>query len=100
MKVCDEKLKQSITEMSFKDDQLLILKTEMQNSQDRLKYKTEEASKLEVDVGNLTQKCQLLAEEVKKLETALERSRDNGERLHKESEQVIANVNTWVNEQR
>lgn len=41
-----------------------------------------------------------MSEELKKLENALERSRDNGERLHKESELVIANVNTWVNEQR
>lgn len=49
---------------------------------------------------NLTVKCQNLSEEMKKLDSALERSRDNGERLHKESELVIANVNTWVNEQR
>lgn len=42
LKICDEKIKQSITEMSFKDDQLLILKTELQNTQDKLKYKTDE----------------------------------------------------------
>jgi len=31
---------------------------------------------------------------------ALEKSRENGERLHKESEMVITNVNSWVSEQR
>lgn len=49
---------------------------------------------------SLTQKCQFLTEEVKKLEISLDKSRDNGERLHKESEMVIANVNQWVHEQR
>ena len=49
---------------------------------------------------NLEQKCQFLTEETKKLEHLLDKSRDNGERLHKESEMVIANVNSWVHEQR
>ena len=49
---------------------------------------------------SLNQKCQYLIEETKKLETSLDKSRDNGERLHKESEMVIANVNQWVHEQR
>lgn len=41
-----------------------------------------------------------MADETKKLEISLERSRENGERLHKESEMVISNVNQWVSEQR
>ena len=49
---------------------------------------------------SLSQRCQFLSEEVKKLEISLDKSRDNGERLHKESEMVIANVNQWVHEQR
>ncbi len=49
---------------------------------------------------NLSQRCQFLVEEAKKLELSLDKSRDNGERLHKESEMVIANVNSWVHEQR
>ena len=48
----------------------------------------------------MNQKCQFLAEEAKQLEISLDKSRDNGERLHKESEMVIANVNQWVHEQR
>lgn len=41
-----------------------------------------------------------MVEETKKLEITLNRSRENGERLHKESEMVISNVNQWVSEQR
>lgn len=39
-------------------------------------------------------------EEQKKLELSLDQSKENGERLHKESEMVISNVNSWVLEQR
>lgn len=41
-----------------------------------------------------------MVEETKKLEMTLNRSRENGERLHKESEMVVSNVNQWVSEQR
>ena len=57
-------------------------------------------AKFEMENHSLIQKCQYLAEEAKKLEVSLDKSRDNGERLHKESEMVIANVNSWVHEQR
>ena len=39
-------------------------------------------------------------EEIKGLRLALEESRSNGDRLHKESELVVQNVNTWVQEQK
>ena len=39
-------------------------------------------------------------EEIKGLRMALEESRSNGDRLHKESELVVQNVNTWVQEQK
>jgi hypothetical protein len=57
-------------------------------------------AKFEVENHSLNQKVQFLTEETKKLEISLDKSRDNGERLHKESEMVIANVNQWVHEQR
>lgn len=57
-------------------------------------------AKFEMENHSLIQKCQYLAEEAKKLEVSLDKSRDNGEKLHKESEMVIANVNQWVHEQR
>ena len=58
------------------------------------------SEKYQMENQNLSQKCQFLVEEAKKLEVSLDKSRDNGERLHKESELVIANVNSWVHEQR
>jgi hypothetical protein len=39
-------------------------------------------------------------EEIQGLRVALEESRSNGDRLHKESELVVQNVNTWVQEQK
>lgn len=125
IKVYEDKLKQLTDEIACKDDQLMIYKTELQNTQEKFKIKGEEVyflelefigifykkylaiiwfffkmAKYEIEIHNLTQKCQYLTDETRKLENALERSRDNGERLHKESELVIANVNSWVNEQR
>lgn len=40
------------------------------------------------------------SEEIANLRLALEESRGNGERLHRESELVVQNVNTWVREQK
>ena len=48
----------------------------------------------------LAQRCQVLEDEAKKLESTLDKSRESSNRLHKESEQVITNVNSWVQEQR
>ena len=39
-------------------------------------------------------------EEIQGLRVALEESRSNGDRLHRESELVVQNVNTWVQEQK
>ena len=39
-------------------------------------------------------------EEITHLRLSLEESRSNGERLHRESELVVQNVNTWVREQK
>ncbi len=42
----------------------------------------------------------MLEDEARKLESSLDQSKMNSNRLHKESEQVITNVNSWVQEQR
>ena len=57
-------------------------------------------NKMEADLQNQRQKQQLLQEENKNLELSLSQSRENSDRLHKESEMVITNVNSWVHEQR
>ena len=40
------------------------------------------------------------SEEVVALQAALDDARSNGDRLHQESEQVVRNVNGWVDEQK
>jgi chromosome segregation ATPase len=100
IQVYDEKIFQMSQEMSSKDEHLLIARMEIQSANEKLKTKTEEIIKYEQDLENLSQKCVFLTEETRKLEASLDKSRDNGERLHKESEMVIANVNSWVHEQR
>ncbi|CAF0853486.1 unnamed protein product [Brachionus calyciflorus] len=96
----EDKLKQLYQEISCKDEQINCFKQETQNIEIKYRQKSDEAMRFEAEVQTLNQKCAYLVEETKKLEISLDRSRDNGERLHKESEMVIANVNQWVNEQR
>jgi hypothetical protein len=55
---------------------------------------------MEAELQNHKQKYCNLVEETKNLEVSLTQSRDNSDRLHKESEMVITNVNSWVHEQR
>jgi chromosome segregation ATPase len=100
LKGYEEKVMQLSQDINCRDDQIIAYKSELQSVQDKYKTKFEDAAKLETEVSNLSQKCAYLADEVKKLELCLDKSRDNGERLHKESEMVISNVNSWVNEQR
>lgn len=45
-------------------------------------------------------KCQEAKLENEQLRTSLHEARKNGDRLHKESEHVVSNVNTWVQEQK
>jgi hypothetical protein len=59
-----------------------------------------QCSRTEIELHNLKHKYEHLADEAKKLEMMLNQSRENSERLHKESEIVISNVNNWVSEQR
>ena len=125
MKTYEDKIKELSQELSVKEEHNLSLRSDLLSSQEKLKSKSDEvrifhffllkcltallsiieilifkASRLEIEAQNLEQKCHFLAEETKKLEQSLDKSRDNGERLHKESEMVIANVNSWVHEQR
>ena len=100
VKSYEDKIIQMSQEINRREDQINLYKSELQSIQDKYKSKSEEASKLEMDNQGLSQKCAFLGEEIKRLEISLDKSRDNGERLHKESEMVISNVNNWVNEQR
>ena len=59
-----------------------------------------QTEKLMSELELLRQNYQSASEEIKGLRMALEESRTNGDRLHKESELVVQNVNTWVQEQK
>jgi len=59
-----------------------------------------QSDKLLNELDLLRQNYQSANEEIKGLRMALEESRTNGDRLHKESELVVQNVNTWVQEQK
>ena len=45
-------------------------------------------------------RLQAANEDIKNLRAALSDARSNGDRLHQESELVVQNVNTWVQEQK
>jgi len=55
---------------------------------------------LKKELDKLRQKFQVVFEEGNNLRASLEDSRANGERLHRESELVVQNVNQWVREQK
>jgi len=69
---------------SFKTYRTLLLQSEM----------------LKLEFQELKQKYHSANEEITNLRLTLEESRSNGDRLHKESELVVQNVNTWVKEQK
>ena len=55
---------------------------------------------LKNELDMLRQKYHNATDEISGLRMNLEESRANGERLHRESELVVQNVNTWVQEQK
>ena len=59
-----------------------------------------QSEQLRSEVEQLRHKQHVASEEIAALRIALEESRSNGERLHRESELVVQNVNTWVREQK
>jgi len=93
LQACMEKCRTLGSEVCGKEEALVSARVEVQGLVEKLRFKGEEVEKLRGDANGLV-------EEQKRLEVALEKSRENGERLHKESEMVIANVNSWVSEQR
>ena len=52
------------------------------------------------DLEMLRNKYHTASEEITNLRVALEEARGNSDRLHRESELVVQNVNTWVREQK
>lgn len=100
LQAASDKHKLLAAEIACKDEQLLQTRCDLQAVTEKLNFKVQESDKYQAEVGNLASRCQFLVDEQKKLEVSLDKSRENGERLHKESEVVISNVNSWVHEQR
>ena len=59
-----------------------------------------QAEKFRNELESLRKKYHSANEEISNLRLALEESRANSERLHRESELVVQNVNVWVREQK
>ena len=59
-----------------------------------------QSTKLRNELELLRHNYRSANEEIQGLRVALEESRANGDRLHRESELVVQNVNTWVQEQK
>lgn len=55
---------------------------------------------MQSELDTLRERYHSLNEEMTSVKVALEDSRSNSDRLHKESELVVQNVNTWVREQK
>ncbi|WAR12172.1 PMFBP-like protein [Mya arenaria] len=92
--------RQSLQELSAKEEELVCVKVELSALQEKYKLKCCESEKIYTEVDLMRQNYQSANEEIKGLRMALEESRTNGDRLHKESELVVQNVNTWVQEQK
>ena len=56
--------------------------------------------RLHAEQESLRSRLQVSQEETAGLKLALSDSRANNDRLHRESELVVQNVNTWVREQK
>lgn len=78
----------------------MLAKVEAATLNERLSSKNQELDRLEDGLRSARNNQRLAAEEVQALQGALEDARSNGDRLHLESEQVVRNVNGWVEEQK
>ncbi|CAG5136164.1 unnamed protein product, partial [Candidula unifasciata] len=95
-----EKQKHGLQELSAREEQIVMLKVEMTALQEKYKAANDEAGKLLGELEMMKQNYRGASEEIAGLRMALEESRANGDRLHRESELVVHNVNTWVQEQK
>lgn len=76
------------------------MKVEVATTAERLSTKAQEVERLEEELKSVRQTYKLSVDEAQALQAALDDARSNSDRLHKESEQVVMNVNGWVDEQK
>lgn len=78
----------------------MLARVEAATLTERLSSKCQELERVEEDLRNARNNHRIAGDEVMALQAALDDARNNGDRLHKESEQVVQNVNGWVDEQK
>ena len=79
---------------------MVVAKVEVATLTERLTAKLQELDRSEEDVKIARNSHRAATEEIQSLQAALDDARNNGDKLHKESEQVVRNVNGWVDEQK
>ncbi|EDO49210.1 predicted protein [Nematostella vectensis] len=87
-------------EVSRRDEGVVVLKVELATLQEKHRLLFEENEKLKQELSLSRSQNQSCLEEVQTLRISLEEARANGDRLHRESELVVENVNSWVQEQK
>ncbi|XP_015780773.1 PREDICTED: polyamine-modulated factor 1-binding protein 1-like isoform X1 [Acropora digitifera] len=95
-----DKLRKETQEATRRDEQLVVLKVELATLQEKFRLTQDENEKLKQEFSISRQQHQSCLEEVQTLRVSLEDARANGDRLHRESELVVENVNSWVKEQK
>ncbi|XP_067932681.1 interaptin-like [Watersipora subatra] len=92
--------KQAVEELALKEEELVVAKVEAATLSERLSSKCQDLERTEEELRSVRNSHRVATEEVQALQNALDDARSNGDRLHKESEQVVRNVNGWVDEQK
>lgn len=79
---------------------MVLARVEVATLSEKLSSRSQEVERIEEDLRTARNNHRIAADEVVALQAALDDSRANGDRLHQESEQVVRNVNGWVDEQK
>lgn len=77
-----------------------MAKVEIATMAEKVNAKTQEVERLDEELKSVRHTYKLSVDEAQALQAALDDARSNSDRLHKESEQVVMNVNGWVDEQK
>jgi len=88
------------SELGKRDDRIVALKVDLSSTEERLKLRDEENDRLKNENLRLSQQYHRQIEQFNQTEQELEAVKANGDRLTRESELVVENMNTWVKEQR
>lgn len=79
---------------------MVLARVEVATLTEKLTAKSQDMERMEEDLKIARNSHRVSADEVTTLQAALEDARSNSDRLHRESEQVVRNVNGWVDEQK